>query len=126
MRFCILLGNIFNVEGTYVSRMQLQTYLILIYICRYLSIYISISSHQLSLIDHYCLQFHTHQLLMNDIMEGTEMRRGAPCWYKHPEVGLTGINDASLVQSAMFSTIKRHFHSKMYYKTVLETFNEVC
>lgn len=77
------------------------------------------------LIKRYCPQFHTHQLLLNDIMEGTEMRRGAPCWYKHPEVGLTGINDAALVQAAMFSTLKRHFNNKLYYKSVLETFNEV-
>lgn len=79
-----------------------------------------------SLIEHHCPQFHAHQLLLNDIMEGTEMRRGAPCWYKHPEVGLSAINDAALIQAAMFSTLKRHFNNKMYYKSVLETFNEVC
>uniref|UniRef100_A0A2A4JG86 Farnesyl pyrophosphate synthase n=1 Tax=Heliothis virescens TaxID=7102 RepID=A0A2A4JG86_HELVI len=74
----------------------------------------------------WCVEmFHTHQLLQNDIVEGTEMRRGAPCWYKHPEVGLTGINDAALVQAAMFSTLKRHFNNKSYYRTVLETFNEM-
>lgn len=59
-------------------------------------------------------------------MEGTELRRGAPCWYRRPDVGLSGVNDASLVQAAMFSTLKRHFNNKLCYKTVLETFNEVC
>ncbi|XP_053614357.1 uncharacterized protein LOC128677488 [Plodia interpunctella] len=69
--------------------------------------------------------FHTHQLLQNDIIEGTQMRRGAPCWYRRADVGLGGINDASLVQSAMYSTLKRHFGNKPYYKNVLETFNEM-
>lgn len=58
-------------------------------------------------------------------MEGTEMRRGAPTWYRRPDVGLNSINDAILVQSAMYSTLKRHFHAKSYYKNVIEMFNEV-
>lgn len=69
--------------------------------------------------------FHTHQLILNDIMEGTEMRRGVPCWYRQPNVGLGGINDATLIQSAMFSTLKRYFSNKPYYKNVLEMFNEM-
>lgn len=58
-------------------------------------------------------------------MEGTELRRGAPCWYRRADVGLSGINDAVQVQSAMYSTLKKYFSSKPYYKNVLETFNEV-
>ncbi|XP_068620692.1 farnesyl pyrophosphate synthase-like [Battus philenor] len=69
--------------------------------------------------------FHTHQLLLNDIMVGAEMRRGVPCWHRRPDVGLSGVNDAVLVQSAMYSTLKRHFSSKSYYKNVLEMFNEM-
>ncbi|CAH2042353.1 unnamed protein product, partial [Iphiclides podalirius] len=69
--------------------------------------------------------FHTHQLLLNDIMDSSEMRRGAPCWYRRPEVGLSSINDAIFVQSAMYSTLKRHFSGKSYYKNVLEMFNEM-
>ncbi|XP_072942410.1 farnesyl pyrophosphate synthase-like [Epargyreus clarus] len=69
--------------------------------------------------------FHTHQMLLNDVMEGTEMRRGVPCWYRRPEVGLGGINDASFVQAAMYSTLKRYFFAKPYYKNVLEMFNEM-
>ncbi|KAI8420106.1 hypothetical protein MSG28_008688 [Choristoneura fumiferana] len=69
--------------------------------------------------------FHTHQLLLNDIMEGTEMRRGAPAWHRRPDVGLSSINDAILVQSAMYSTLKKHFHAKPYYKNVIEMFNEM-
>lgn len=52
------------------------------------------------------------------------MRRGAPCWYRRPDVGLDAANDASLIQAAMYSTLKKHFSTKPYYKYVLETFNE--
>ncbi|KPJ02014.1 Farnesyl pyrophosphate synthase [Papilio xuthus] len=58
-------------------------------------------------------------------MEGSEMRRGAPCWHRRPDVGLSGINDAVFVQSAMYSTLKRYFSVKSYYKNVLEMFNEM-
>lgn len=58
-------------------------------------------------------------------MEGTEMRRGAPCWHRRPDVGLDGVNDASLIQGAMYATLKKHFGTKPYYKHVLETFNVV-
>lgn len=74
----------------------------------------------------WCVEmFHTHQLLLTDTMDNTELRRGAPCWYRRPDVGLGAINDAALLQAAMFSTLKKHFHSKSYYKNVLETFNEM-
>ncbi|KAI5633753.1 polyprenyl synthetase domain-containing protein [Phthorimaea operculella] len=74
----------------------------------------------------WCVEmFHTNQLLQNDIMENTQSRRGMPTWHTRPEVGLSGINDAALVQSAMFSTLKRHFGAKPYYKNVLEMFNEM-
>lgn len=58
-------------------------------------------------------------------MEGREMRRGVPCWYKRPDVGLDGVYDATLIQSAMYTTLKKHFGAKPYYKHVLETFNVV-
>ncbi|XP_047535872.1 uncharacterized protein LOC125070186 [Vanessa atalanta] len=69
--------------------------------------------------------FHTYQLILNDIMEGSEMRRGVPCWYRQPNVGLGGVNDASMMHSAMYSTLKRYFSNKPYYKNVMEMFNEM-
>lgn len=74
----------------------------------------------------WCVEmFHTHQLLLNDIMQGTQMRRRAPCWHRRPDVGLRATNDAAFVQSVMYSTLKRHFQNKTYYKNVLEMFNEM-
>lgn len=74
----------------------------------------------------WCIEmFHAHQLILKDIMEGQEMRRGVPCWYRQPNVGLGGMNDASLVSAAMYSILKRYFSNKPYYKNVLEMFNEM-
>lgn len=58
-------------------------------------------------------------------MEGREMRRGVPCWYKRPDVGMGGVNDAMLILSAMYTTLKRNFQHKPYYKNVVEMYNEV-
>lgn len=58
-------------------------------------------------------------------MQGTQMRRRAPCWHRRADVGLRAVNDAAFVQSVMYSTLKRHFFNKPYYKNVLEMFNEV-
>ncbi|VVC97967.1 unnamed protein product [Leptidea sinapis] len=45
-------------------------------------------------------------LMIDDIMDGAPTRRGAPCWYRRPEVGLGALNDAILVQAAMYDIIK--------------------
>lgn len=58
-------------------------------------------------------------------MDGSETRRGVSCWYKSENIGLSAINDAILIQSAMFSVLKKYFNDKPYYKNVLEMFNEV-
>ncbi|GBP64247.1 Farnesyl pyrophosphate synthase [Eumeta japonica] len=74
----------------------------------------------------WCVEmFHTQQLMLNDLIEGTEMRRAAPSWHRRPEVGLTAANDTKLLEAAMFSTLKRNFQFKPYYKNVLEMFNEM-
>eukprot|EP01083_Nonionella_stella_P087988 244977_1 len=38
-------------------------------------------------------------LVLDDVMDDSETRRGQPCWYKYPNVGLKAINDGSIIQS---------------------------
>ncbi|MES1912577.1 MAG: hypothetical protein MHM6MM_004831 [Cercozoa sp. M6MM] len=50
-------------------------------------------------------------LVADDVMDGSETRRGQPCWYKMPGVGLDAINDALILESVIFFLTKQHFPS---------------
>ncbi|XP_041984479.1 uncharacterized protein LOC121737023 [Aricia agestis] len=74
----------------------------------------------------WCVEmFHAHQLIIRDLMDDREMRRGVPCWHRHSDVGLTGINDGAWILSALFSTLKKNFAHQPYYKHAVEMFNEM-
>ncbi|KAK6728492.1 hypothetical protein RB195_005870 [Necator americanus] len=36
-------------------------------------------------------------LILDDIMDAAETRRGKPCWYKNPDIGMSAVNDALLL-----------------------------
>jgi len=59
-------------------------------------------------------------LVSDDIMDGSITRRGAPCWYRKPEVGMIAINDAFMLSSAIFTLLKKHFRSHPSYVDMLE------
>ncbi|XP_077294514.1 farnesyl pyrophosphate synthase isoform X2 [Arctopsyche grandis] len=81
---------------------------------------------KLAVIMGWCVEmFQAFLLVLDDIMDESSTRRGMPCWYKQPNVGLGAINDGLLIQSAMFSVLKKYFHNEPYYKNVLEMFNEM-
>lgn len=64
-------------------------------------------------------------LVMDDIMDKSVTRRGKPCWYKMPKVGLIAINDAILLNSHIFLILQRHFSAHPQYPRILQLFNEV-
>lgn len=64
-------------------------------------------------------------LVADDVMDGSITRRGQPCWYKIPKVGLTAVNDGFLLQSHLLKVLKRFFGSTPAYLPLLELFNEV-
>ncbi|KAJ7589567.1 farnesyl-diphosphate synthase [Mycena floridula] len=63
-------------------------------------------------------------LVSDDIMDSSITRRGQPCWYRQPKVGLIAINDAFLLESAIYQLIKSHFKSQSYYIDLIELFHE--
>ena len=53
-------------------------------------------------------------------MDKSELRRGQPCWYKQPSVGLMAINDAFLLESSVFELLKSHLGKEPYYVKAME------
>ncbi|RKF71810.1 Farnesyl pyrophosphate synthase [Golovinomyces cichoracearum] len=64
-------------------------------------------------------------LVSDDIMDSSITRRGAPCWYKQPHVGMIAINDAFLLESAIYTLLKKYFRSHPSYIELVELFHEV-
>ena len=64
-------------------------------------------------------------LVSDDIMDGSITRRGEPCWYKQPGVGMIAINDAFILESGIFLILKKRFRSHPAYVDLVELFHEV-
>ncbi|KAJ7265974.1 isoprenoid synthase domain-containing protein [Mycena haematopus] len=63
-------------------------------------------------------------LVTDDIMDVTTTRRGQPCWYRAPGIGMNAINDATMLEGAIYFLLKKHFRSKPYYVDLLELFHD--
>lgn len=63
-------------------------------------------------------------LVSDDIMDSSITRRGAPCWYKRPEVGMVAINDAFMLEAAIYTLLKKYFRTHPAYIELVELFHE--
>lgn len=74
----------------------------------------------------WCIEFlQAFFLVADDIMDGSKMRRGQPCWYRNDSVGLVAINDSFILESCVFKILKRYFGTEPYYLQLLDLFLEV-
>jgi farnesyl diphosphate synthase len=64
-------------------------------------------------------------LVSDDIMDSSITRRGEPCWYRQPGVGMIAINDAFMLESAIYLILKKHYRSHPAYLDLIELFHEV-
>ncbi|KAK1778072.1 farnesyl diohosphate synthase [Copromyces sp. CBS 386.78] len=64
-------------------------------------------------------------LVSDDIMDSSVTRRGKPCWYRQEGVGMVAINDAFMLESAIYTLLKKYFKSHPRYVDFLELFHEV-
>ncbi|KAL8924249.1 MAG: hypothetical protein Q9172_002762 [Xanthocarpia lactea] len=62
-------------------------------------------------------------LVSDDIMDSSQTRRGQPCWYKFPKVGMIAINDAFMLESSIYILLRQHFSSHPSYAGFLEIFH---
>lgn len=63
-------------------------------------------------------------LVSDDIMDTSITRRGKPCWYRQDGVGMIAINDAFLLEAAIYTLLKKYFRSHPAYVDLLELFHE--
>ncbi|RXW16193.1 hypothetical protein EST38_g9662 [Candolleomyces aberdarensis] len=63
-------------------------------------------------------------LVSDDMMDSSITRRGQPCWYRLPKVGMLAINDSFMLEGAIYHLIKRHFRQEPYYADLLDLFHE--
>jgi farnesyl diphosphate synthase len=58
-------------------------------------------------------------------MDSSKTRRGSPCWYLMPKVGMIAINDAFMLESAIYILLKKYFRQEPCYVDLVELFHEV-
>jgi len=63
-------------------------------------------------------------LVADDIMDASVTRRGQPCWYRRPHVGNIAINDAFMLEAAIYFLLKKHFRKESYYVDLLELYHD--
>ncbi|KAJ7283194.1 isoprenoid synthase domain-containing protein [Mycena rebaudengoi] len=63
-------------------------------------------------------------LVSDDIMDGSITRRGQPCYYRAPGIGMISINDSFMLEGAIYHLLKTHFRATPYYVDLLEIFHE--
>ncbi|XP_017125382.1 farnesyl pyrophosphate synthase [Drosophila elegans] len=64
-------------------------------------------------------------IISDDVMDNSTTRRGQPCWHKVENVGLTAINDALMIENAMYAILKMHFSHLDCYVALMELFHEI-
>ena len=64
-------------------------------------------------------------LVSDDIMDSSHTRRGNPCWYRLPNVGMIAINDSFMLESSIYVLLTKHFRSHPSYVGFLELFHTV-
>lgn len=67
-----------------------------------------------------------HFLVEDDIMDNSQMRRGKPCWYRHPGVTVQcAINDGLIVFAWCTKMLKEYLRTHGKYVDILEMFHHV-
>ncbi|KAJ8980666.1 hypothetical protein NQ317_013278 [Molorchus minor] len=72
---------------------------------------------------HFALQ--THFLILDDVMDSSQTRRGVPCWYKNPDVGLQAINDGIITQNSIYVLLKKYISDLPCYIPILEVMQDI-
>ncbi|XP_072942991.1 uncharacterized protein [Epargyreus clarus] len=73
----------------------------------------------------WCVElFQAYWLILDDIMDKSETRRGRACWYKLPGVGMKAVNDSALMCGIMLKLLKTNFEHLPLYSKIIDIFND--
>ncbi|KAJ8764991.1 hypothetical protein K2173_010461 [Erythroxylum novogranatense] len=64
-------------------------------------------------------------LIVDDIMDNSHTRRGQPCWFRVPKVGMIAVNDGLILRNQVGRILKTYFRDQPFYEELLDLFNEV-
>lgn len=92
----------------------------------YLSKEIFISAHHVIYTIFLFFQLQAHFIIIDDIMDKSETRRGLPCWYKRDGVGLNAINDSLLIENGAYTLLKKYFSGMPLYVPALEIMRDTA
>ncbi|CAO2835760.1 unnamed protein product [Amaranthus hypochondriacus] len=74
----------------------------------------------------WCIEWlQAYFLVLDDIMDNSHTRRGQPCWFRVPKVGMIAVNDGVILRNQIPRILKKHFRDTKYYVDLLDLFNEV-
>ncbi|CAI9088172.1 OLC1v1022425C5 [Oldenlandia corymbosa var. corymbosa] len=74
----------------------------------------------------WCIEWlQAYFLVLDDIMDGSHTRRGQPCWFRLPKVGMIAANDGIILRNQIPRILKKHFRDKPFYVDLVDLFNEV-
>ncbi|KAL5802093.1 hypothetical protein ACOSQ4_030398 [Xanthoceras sorbifolium] len=74
----------------------------------------------------WCIEWlQAYFLVLDDIMDSSHTRRGQPCWFRLPQIGMIAVNDGIVLRNHITRILKNHFRGKPYYVDLLDLFNEV-
>eukprot|EP00927_Polykrikos_kofoidii_P067671 TRINITY_DN63119_c0_g1_i1.p1 TRINITY_DN63119_c0_g1~~TRINITY_DN63119_c0_g1_i1.p1 ORF type:complete len:507 (-),score=70.23 TRINITY_DN63119_c0_g1_i1:132-1652(-) len=64
-------------------------------------------------------------VMADDIMDGAVTRRGRPCWFRLPNIGVVGTIDFLLMEMFLYKLLKRHFGQDEWYGWLVDLFLEI-
>jgi len=63
-------------------------------------------------------------LVADDIMDGSETRRGQPCWFRKADIGLIAFNDSIILETCVYTILEKHFSKHPSYGGLLQALLE--
>lgn len=76
------------------------------------------------LISNIIRQLQASILIVDDIIDGSEMRRNQLCWYKMENVDALAINDAMMIENGVYYILKKYASHMPNYANIMELFHE--